>query len=304
MVRPFITRFAPSPTGPLHLGHAYAAKVAYELACKSNGKMILRIDDIDHTRCQEKFIQPIFTDLEWLGFTWHGSKSVKNSAAPRQSNRHSYYQEAFATLKNLDLVYPCYLSRRELNKLLSAPHTPLSELSHTQQIKKHITNTDQLLAQDEKERRRANGHCAAWRLRMESAIKLVQRDKSDPLSWFDYITGHQTADPTIFGDIVIARADIAVSYHLSVVVDDAIDGVTLVTRGKDLAPSTHVHRLLQALLNLPVPDYCHHPLVLDQSGNRLAKRNSSLSLSELKKMNANPLGIFAKMPPIPQFQTL
>ena len=136
---------------------------------------------------------------------------------------------------------------------------------------------------------------------MESAIKLVQRDKSDSLSWFDYITGHHTADPAIFGDIVIARADIAVSYHLSVVVDDAIDGVTLVTRGKDLAPSTHVHRLLQALLTLPVPDYCHHALVLDQSGNRLAKRESALSLSDLRKINANPLDVFAKMPPTPKF---
>ena len=304
MVRPFITRFAPSPTGPMHLGHAYAAKVAYDFAYESNGKMILRIDDIDHTRCREEFVQPIFTDLEWLGLTWHGSKSIKNSDAPRQSNRHSFYQEAFAALKDLDLVYPCYLSRRELNNLLSAPHTPISEYLNTQQIKKHLTNTDQLLAQDEKERRRANGHCAAWRLRMESAIELVQRTNSIPLSWFDYIIGHQTADPTIFGDIVIARADIAVSYHLSVVVDDALDGVTLVTRGKDLIPSTHVHRLLQALLDLPVPDYCHHALVLDQSGTRLAKRNSTLILSEIRKMNSDPLDIFSKIPPHPVVSTL
>ena len=299
MVNPFITRFAPSPTGPLHLGHAYAAKVAYDLAYNSKGKMILRIDDIDHTRCRNEFIKPIFTDLEWLDLTWHGSKNDRSIDAPRQSNRHSSYQKAFSTLKDLDLIYPCYLSRRELNNLFSAPHTQLSEPLPAQQITKHITDTDQLLTHAEKERRRATGHCAAWRLRMASAIKLVQQNKSDPLYWFDYASGRQKADPKKFGDIVIARADIAVSYHLSVVVDDALDGVTLVTRGIDLAPSTHVHRLLQALLTLPVPEYCHHALVLDQSGNRLAKRNLALSLLELKEMNYSPSEIFAKMPPIP-----
>lgn len=299
MIRPFITRFAPSPTGRLHLGHAYAAKVAYSLASESKGKMILRIDDIDHTRCREEFIKPIFANLEWLDLTWHGSKGCKNSNAPRQSNRHSFYQKALATLRDLDLLYPCYLSRRELSELLSAPHTPLSDYSPTYQTTKHITDTDQLLTQAEKERRHTNGHRAAWRLRMDSAIKLAQKDKPDPLFWFDYITGQQKVDPKKFGDLVIARADIAVSYHLSVVVDDALDGVTLVTRGKDLAPSTHVHRLLQELLTLPVPEYCHHNLVLDQNGNRLAKRNSSLSLLEMQEMNYSQSEIFAKTPRVP-----
>ncbi len=299
MVRPFITRFAPSPTGPLHLGHAYAAKVAYDLASKSKGKMILRIDDIDHTRCRKEFIQPIFANLEWLNLTWHGSQRNKNGEAPRQSNRHIFYRKALATLKDLDLLYPCYLSRRELDKLLSAPHKPLSEPLPTQQTTNRITDTDHLLPKSEKVRRHAIGHCPAWRLRMGAAINLVQRNKSNALSWFDHITGHQTVDPTIFGDVIIARADIAVSYHLSVVVDDALDGVTLVTRGKDLAPSTHIHRLLQAVLALPVPEYCHHDLVLDQQGNRLAKRNSALSLLEMQRMHYVASEVFSKIPPSP-----
>lgn len=299
MVHPFITRFAPSPTGLLHLGHAYAAKVAYDLAKESEGKMILRIDDIDYTRCREEFIKPIFTNLEWLGLSWHGNKSDTDSDAPKQSDRHSFYKKAFTTLQDLGLVYPCYLSRRELSKLLSAPHTALSKPLPAQQITKHLTDTDQLLTTAEKKRRRTNGHGVAWRLRMESAVQLARQNTVETLSWFDYITGHQTADPTVFGDVVIARADIAVSYHLSVVVDDALDKVTLVTRGKDLAPSTHIHRLLQALLDLPVPEYCHHALVLDQNGNRLAKRNSALSLSEMREMNNNPSEIFTKMPATP-----
>ena len=149
-------------------------------------------------------------------------------------------------------------------------------------------------------RRHAAGHGAAWRLRMDAAIDMaLNGDDGETLSWFDHLAGWQIANPAQFGDVVIARADIAVSYHLSVVIDDALDGVTLVTRGNDLAASTHLHRLLQALFALSVPDYCHHALVLDQAGKRLAKRDSAHSLEMMRQIHNGPSSIFGKIPPIP-----
>ena len=306
MDRPVITRFAPSPTGLLHLGHAYAAKVAHDLARHLGGKMILRIDDIDHTRCRDIFTAQIFNDLDWLGLNWYGSAIDAQSGrnAPRQSQRMPAYQAALKTLQDKGLVYPCYLSRRELNELLSAPHAP-----PTLQIDRNIpaatpalviANTDQLLSKKEQARRHAAGQGAAWRLRMDAAIDMAMRgNDGETLSWFDHRAGRQIANPAQFGDVVIARADIAVSYHLSVVIDDALDGVTLVTRGDDLATSTHLHRLLQALFALSVPDYCHHALVLDQTGKRLAKRDSAHSLAMMQQIHDDPSSIFAKMPPMP-----
>ena len=306
MDRPVITRFAPSPTGPLHLGHAYAAKVAHDLASQSGGKMILRIDDIDHTRCRDIYTAQIFNDLDWLGLNWYGSAIDPQSGrnAPRQTQRMPAYQAALKTLQGKGLVYPCYLSRRELNELLSAPHAPLaSQIDITIPAATPalvIANTDQLLSKREQVRRHAAGHGAAWRLRMDAAIDMaLNGDDGETLSWFDHLAGWQIANPAQFGDVVIARADIAVSYHLSVVIDDALDGVTLVTRGNDLAASTHLHRLLQALFALSVPDYCHHALVLDQDGKRLAKRNSAHSLEIMRQIHDDPSSIFAKMPPMP-----
>jgi glutamyl-Q tRNA(Asp) synthetase len=316
MDHPVITRFAPSPTGPLHLGHAYAAKVAHDLASQSGGKMILRIDDIDHTRCRDIFTTQIFNDLDWLGLNWYSSASDAQSGrnAPRQSQRMPAYQAALKTLQDKGLVYPCYLSRRELNELLSAPHAPpasqIDENISAAAPASVIANTDQLLSQKEQARRHAAGQGAAWRLRMDAAIDMAlgknvgrRNDGSghdgETLSWFDHLAGRQIADPAQFGDVVIARADIAVSYHLSVVIDDALDGVTLVTRGDDLAASTHLHRLLQALFALSVPDYCHHALVLDQAGKRLAKRDSANSLEMMRQIHDDPSSLFGKMPPMP-----
>ena len=306
MDRPVITRFAPSPTGPLHLGHAYAAKVAHDLASQSDGKMILRIDDIDHTRCRDIYTAQIFNDLDWLGLNWYGSAIDPQSGrnAPRQTQRMPAYQAALKTLQGKGLVYPCYLSRRELNELLSAPHAPLaSQIDITIPAATPalvIANTDQLLSKREQVRRHAAGHGAAWRLRMDAAIDMaLNGDDGETLSWFDHLAGWQIANPAQFGDVVIARADIAVSYHLSVVIDDALDGVTLVTRGNDLAASTHLHRLLQALFALSVPDYCHHALVLDQAGKRLAKRDSAHSLEMMRQFHDDPSSIFGKIPPIP-----
>ena len=306
MDRPVITRFAPSPTGPLHLGHAYAATVAHDLASQSGGKMILRIDDIDHTRCRDIYTAQIFNDLDWLGLNWYGSAIDPQSGrnAPRQTQRMPAYQAALKTLQGKGLVYPCYLSRRELNELLSAPHAPLASQIDipipAATPASVIANTDQLLSKREQVRRHAAGHGAAWRLRMDAAIDMaLNGDDGETLSWFDHLAGWQIANPAQFGDVVIARADIAVSYHLSVVIDDALDGVTLVTRGNDLAASTHLHRLLQALFALSVPDYCHHALVLDQAGKRLAKRDSAHSLEMMRQLHDDPSSLFSKMPPMP-----
>lgn len=307
MSHPFVTRFAPSPTGALHLGHAYAARVAHDFAARSGGKMILRIDDIDHTRCRDEFIPPILRNLAWLGLNWSGvkpndvTKSVfTNENLSRQSNRKAHYQAALKTLDNLGLIYPCYLSRRELNEVLSAPHALPSTQMKTDQGAQRVTiNTDQLLSDREQDLRRAAGREPAWRLRMNAAMKMAKQMSPNPLLWFDHITGHQVAKPEEFGDVVIARADIAVSYHLSVVVDDALDGINLVTRGNDLAPFTHLHRLLQALLNLPLPEYCHHALICDASGKRLAKRDSAHELDNMRELYKDPAIIFAKMPPLP-----
>jgi glutamyl-Q tRNA(Asp) synthetase len=306
MDRPVITRFAPSPTGHLHLGHAYAAKVAHDLARHSGGKMILRIDDIDHTRCRAIYTAQIFNDLDWLGLNWYGSAIDSQSGrnAPRQSQRMTAYQAALKTLQGKGLVYPCYLSRRELNELLSAPHAPQeSQIDRTIPAATPVSviaNTDQLLSKKEQVRRHAAGHGAAWRLRMDAAIDMaLHGDDGETLSWFDHLAGRQIANPAQFGDVVIARADIAVSYHLSVVIDDALDGVSLVTRGDDLAASTHLHRLLQALFALSVPNYCHHALVFDQEGKRLAKRDTAHSLEIMRQTHGDPSSIFAKMPPMP-----
>ena len=308
MSHPFVTRFAPSPTGALHLGHAYAARVAHDFAAKSGGKMILRIDDIDHTRCRDEFVPPILRNLEWLGLNWFGARpndntrsSITNQNASRQSHRKAHYQAALKTLDSLGLIYPCYLSRRELNAVLSAPHALPSPKMKTDQRAQRVTiNTDQLLSSSEQDLRRAAGREPAWRLRMNAALKMAQQMGPNPLLWFDHITGHQVAKPEEFGDVVIARADIVASYHLSVVVDDALDGINLVTRGNDLAQFTHVHRLLQALLNLPVPEYCHHALVCDASGKRLAKRDSAHKLDDMRELYKDPANIFAKMPPLPK----
>ena len=280
--------------------------MAHDLARHSGGKMILRIDDIDHTRCRAIHTAQIFNDLDWLGLNWYGSAIDPQSGrnAPRQTQRMPAYQAALKTLQGKGLVYPCYLSRRELNELLSAPHAPqASQIDRTIPAATPasvIANTDQLLSKKEQVRRHAAGHGAAWRLRMDAAIDMaLNGDNGETLSGFDHLAGRQIANPAQFGDVVIARADIAVSYHLSVVIDDALDGVSLVTRGDDLAASTHLHRLLQALFALSVPNYCHHALVFDQYGKRLAKRDTAHSLKIMRQIHGDPSSIFAKMPPMP-----
>ena len=278
---PFHTRFAPSPTGPLHRGHVFAARVAHHFARHSGGKFTLRIDDIDHTRCRDQFTEGIYDDLKWLGLTWDGPVLF-------QTNRMAAYQAALKTLQRHDLVYPCFLSRKELADILSAPHGQTAPAS--------IRNTDKLLAHNEQQHRAASGTTAAWRLRMDKA----KQSAGAGLTWYDHLTGTHHITPEIFGDAVIARGDIGVSYHLAVVVDDALDHISLVTRGIDLAPSTHLHRLLQALLGLPTPDYLHHELVCDASGKRLAKRNGADSIAQLRDDGLNQNELLGTLPALPQ----
>ena len=267
-----ITRFAPSPTGNLHLGHAYSALFAEREARTSNGKFLVRIEDIDTARCNSAFEASIFEDLSWLRLTWE--KPVR-----KQSNHMADYAKGLKKLENLGLLYRCTLSRKELSEVMSAPH-PSNALNSTQ---KTPTDTLRYISAIENERRLGAGAPYAIRLHMGAALKLAGN-----LKWYDCEHGEQTAVPETFGDIVLARKDIATSYHLSVTIDDAIQGITRVTRGNDLLPATHIHRLLQELLELPTPDYHHHKMITDKNGLRLAKRNKSSTLQEMKKSGQNP----------------
>jgi glutamyl-Q tRNA(Asp) synthetase len=265
-----VTRFAPSPTGLLHLGHAYSALVASRLG----DGYVLRIDDIDHTRCRPEFIDRIYRDLEFLGLPWRGDPVF-------QSHRLALYDDALASLQARDLVYPCYLTRTELAEVLSAPQeAPLT--------------TDSVISATEAKRRSDQGMSPAWRLRTSRALDLV-----GDITWNDLATGlRRPVDMSGHGDVVLARRDIGTSYHLSVVVDDSLDGITLVTRGTDLTDSTHVHRLLQALLDLPSPDYFHHHLVRDEAGSRLAKRHDAQSIQQLRDAGHRAEDIVASLPDV------
>lgn len=259
--RQTITRFAPSPTGDLHLGHAYSALFAAEQAKRDGGRFLIRIEDIDITRCRQEFEVRNLEDLRWLGLDW--PEPVR-----RQSEHFAEYGAAIDKLAQMGLLYRCYLSRRELSDALSAPHGAPETAP---------TDTDKLIPEEERLRREEAGEAFALRLRMAEAMRLA-----GPLTWHDRSRGTQQARPEIFGDVVLARREIPTSYHLSVTVDDALQQISLVTRGEDLFESTHLHRLLQALLGLPVPDYHHHRLLLDGKGGRLAKRSQSPTLRALR----------------------
>lgn len=257
---PVKTRFAPSPTGLLHLGHAYAAWVAWEEARKSGGEFLLRIEDIDGPRCRAEFETKIKEDLKWLGMQW---------PVPvwRQSERMASYESALQRLNEMGLLYPCFCTRHKI--ALTAPQGPEGPW-----YSGHCRG----LSFDEGRDTIAAGGGFAWRLDVTKAMKLT-----GPLTWTDARHGSVVATPELLGDVVLGRKDIATSYHLAVTVDDAAQEITLVTRGEDLFSSTHIHRLLQALLDLPVPNYYHHRLICDESGKRLAKRDNARSLQSIRQ---------------------
>lgn len=272
-----ITRFAPSPTGRLHIGHAYSALFAYKKAEEAGGRFILRIEDIDEGRCRPEFEQGIYDDLAWLGLNWE-------EPVRRQSEHLDDYKKALSTLQDLNLLYPCFCTRKdiaaEIARSASAPHGPEGHL---------YPGTCRHLTDKEQEQNIAAGIAYAFRLDMSKAIEHLKQQNKWPLCWIDHGQGEQTATPEILGDVVLARKDITTSYHLSVTLDDSWQGITLVTRGEDLFYATHLHRLLQELLGLDAPEWHHHPLLLDKDGKRFAKRNDSVTLQYLRETEKKTL---------------
>jgi len=260
------TRFAPSPTGWLHLGHAYAALFAAERA--GDGRFLVRLEDIDATRARPEYETAIFEDLAWLGLTWE-------QPVIRQSEHVPVYAAGLEKLRSLGLLYPCFCTRKEIQQEIAqagnAPHGPDGPL---------YPGTCHGKSVGEGEDRIAHGEAYALRLDVAKAVAMVGKE----LRWLDRAHGPFTATPAIFGDVVLARKDTPASYHLAVVLDDARQGVTLVTRGEDLLPATHLHRLLIELLGLPVPEWEHHRLILDDQGRRLAKRDDARSLRTLREL--------------------
>jgi glutamyl-Q tRNA(Asp) synthetase len=255
-----VTRFAPSPTGLLHLGHAYSALDAAR-AAGAGGRFLLRIEDIDTARCKPDFEQAIFDDLAWLGLGWE-------QPVMRQRARMDAYAAALAWLGDLGVTYPCFCSRKDIQaeaaRIGAAPHGPLGT---------PYPGTCRALSPAERRAKIDAGTPYSLRLDQARAHERVGRPE-----WTDRRHGTFQADLGAIGDVMLARKEIATSYHLAVVVDDAAQGITLVTRGEDLLPATPIHRVLQALLDVPVPDWAHHRLLDDDQGKRLAKRDGAVSI--------------------------
>ncbi|MDD3287531.1 MAG: tRNA glutamyl-Q(34) synthetase GluQRS [Alphaproteobacteria bacterium] len=255
-----VSRFAPSPTGHLHLGHAFSALFAEKAARSAGGKFLLRIEDIDPVRCKPEFSDDLIEDLKWLGLKWDGE-------IRKQSEHMDDYKNALSRLKELGVLYPCFCTRSEVAAEIAsagqAPHGADGPLYPGVCRKLSVEQREEFMEQ----------RSAVWRLDSAKAKALVGN-----ISWKDKEAGEVKVKPELFGDVVLARKDVPTSYHLSVTVDDYLQGVTLVTRGNDLFNSTSVHRLLQALLDYPVPEYHHHKLLLDETGKRFAKRDKAATL--------------------------
>jgi glutamyl-Q tRNA(Asp) synthetase len=267
-----VTRFAPSPTGRLHLGHAYSALFAWRRARDAGGRFLLRIEDIDRARCRAEFVAGIVEDLRWLGLDWDGE-------IRRQSEHFADYRAALDRLDALGVLYPCFCTRADIARAASAPHGTEGAV---------YPGTCRHLTPDDRKRRIAAGDAYALRLDVARAL-----ERTGPLDWIDDGVGTIEINPLALGDVALARKDTPASYHLAVTVDDAIQGVTLVTRARDLFPATHIHRLLQALLDLPVPRWHHHRLLTDPSGKRFAKRDRALTLQEMRAAGTTPAQVRA-----------
>ena len=270
-----VTRFAPSPTGYMHLGHAYAAIFAWRAARERNGRFLLRIEDIDRDRCRPEFEAAILEDLDWLGLDWDGQPR-------RQSDNMADYKRALDKLFSLDLLYPCFCTRKEI----------LAEISNAD-VAPHSTDgpiypgTCRALAPKERTIRLERAIPYALRLNMRKAHAV-----KGPLTWKDREQGIQNVDYNA-GDIVLARKDIPTSYHLAVTLDDHRQRITLVTRGMDLFNASHVHRLLQGLLGLNTPEWEHHKLIIDEEGGRLSKRGRALTIQALRRAGESPASVRA-----------
>jgi glutamyl-Q tRNA(Asp) synthetase len=270
-----VTRFAPSPTGYLHLGHVRSALEGRRAAREAGGRFLLRLEDIDRTRCRPEFAAAITRDLAWLGLDWDGP-------VRRQSEHFADYRAALARLDAAGLIYPCFCTRRDIQaEIARAGGAPQGEMGLP------YPGTCRHLGTAERAERRAAARDYALRLDVGAAMA-----RTGPLAW---VEGDRRveADPAALGDVVLARKEMPTSYHLAVTLDDALQGVTLVTRGVDLFAATHIHRLLQALLGLPTPQYQHHPLLIDAQGRRLAKRDRALTIRAMREAGMSPVEVLA-----------
>ena len=273
-----VTRFAPSPTGYLHLGHVRSALEGWCAARSDGGRFLLRLEDIDQTRCRDEYAAAIVEDLAWLGLTWYGR-------VRKQSEHFDDYRRALDRLAAMGVLYPCFCTRREIRDEIaragSAPHA---------RSEPPYPGTCRGLSSRQRAEKQRSGIDYALRLDLARALALT-----GPLDWIEEKEDgphRKLADPASLGDVILARKDVPTSYHLAVTVDDAIQGVTLVTRGEDLAPATHVHRVLQALLDLPTPCYRHHGLVTDAAGRRLSKRDRALTIRAMRESGISSAEIF------------
>jgi glutamyl-Q tRNA(Asp) synthetase len=270
-----VTRFAPSPTGYLHLGHVRSALEGWRAAREAGGRFLLRIEDIDHTRCRPEFADAIIEDLTWLGLDWNGP-------IRRQSEHLADYRAALARLEEAGLLYPCFCTRRAIRaEIERAGGAPQGEMGVP------YPGTCRRLGAAERAEKRAAA--ADYALRLDVAAALA---RTGPLVWSED-GAPIPAEPAALGDVVLARKEMPTSYHLAVTVDDALQGVTLVTRGADLFAATHIHRLLQALLGLPTPVFRHHPLLTDAAGRRLAKRDRALTIRAMREAGMTPAEVLA-----------
>jgi len=274
MSAPLATRFAPSPTGYLHLGHAFSALTAWRRARDAGGRFLLRIEDIDIRRCKPEFETAIREDLAWLGLDWDGD-------ARRQSDHFADYGAALDRLQAMDVIFPCFCTRadiaREIAAAQSAPHGPDGPL---------YPGTCRALSSAQRRARVVAGVEFALRLDWAKAASIA-----GPYRFFEESRGWIEGAPALHGDVVLARKDTPTSYHLAVTVDDHLQGITLVSRGEDLLPATHVHGLLQKLLGYETPRYAHHPLLTDAQGRRYAKRDQALTLRALRESGATPADV-------------
>lgn len=276
-----VTRFAPSPTGLLHLGHAGAALFAWRRAREAGGRFLLRIEDLDGARCRPEYAAAISEDLAWLGLEWDGEVRM-------QSAHLDEYRDALAALNALGLIYPCFCTRQAIRaEIAAAAAAPHGSPAGTPDGSPRYPGTCRRLDSRERKARLDGGESHALRLDMAAAVRLA-----GPLQFVE--DGKEiSCDPAVFGDVVLGRKEIPASYHLAVTYDDAAQGVTLVTRGEDLRPATAVHRLLQKLLGWPQPAYHHHLLLRNAAGQRLSKRDGAVSLRALRASGASPAAVRA-----------
>jgi glutamyl-Q tRNA(Asp) synthetase len=272
---PIVTRFAPSPTGYLHLGHVRSALEGWHAARCDGGRFLLRLEDIDRARCRDKYAAAIIDDLAWLGIDWDGP-------VRKQSEHFNDYRRALGRLNELGVLYQCFCTRREIQAEIAraggAPHGDAGP---------RYPGTCRRLSAEAVAAKRRSGRDYALRLDLARALALT-----GPLDWIEGECRRQ-AEAALLGDVVLARKEFPASYHLAVTVDDAIQGVTLVTRGEDLAIATHIHRVLQALLGLPAPRYRHHALLTDAVGRRLAKRDGAPTMRSMRQQGMSPAEIIA-----------